>query len=40
MITVFEDFTCLYVCKALKINENDYVVVDFDLVLKTAGSIG
>lgn len=39
-ITFFEDFTCLYVCKALKKDENDYGVLDTDLILKTASSTG
>lgn len=40
MITFFDDFTCLYVSKALKKDENDYDVLDFDLVLKTTNSKG
>lgn len=40
LITVFNDFNCFYVLKALKKDENDYVILDYDLVEKTVDSTG
>lgn len=41
MISFFEDFSCVYVCKAKHDNTNDtYDINDFEIVLKTDTSTG
>jgi len=41
ILTYFNDFTCLYVGKAMKCGNNgSYYFVDYDIVIKTAKSTG
>jgi len=35
LVTYFEDFSCIYVCKAIK-KDTEYEVYNFDILTKTA----